>query len=71
MIYNYKISIREVTEIEIYEYMGNQHTHHSTISRLKYYLKEYEKNIYKGNLYLKSLKRMKEWLLQNHPELLL
>ena len=71
MIYNYKISIDEIKEVEIYEYMGNQYFYHSTIAGLKYYLEEYEKNIYRGNLYLKSLKRMKEWLLQNHPELLL
>jgi hypothetical protein len=71
MIYNYKISIDAVKEVEIYEYTGNQYFYHSTITDLKYFLREYEKNIYKGNLYLKSLKRMREWLSQNYPELLI
>ncbi len=69
--YTYKISEDVVMGLEVYELQDGKYHFHSTVLGLKT-INKMTKNIKnKNNEYLKSLKRMKKWVLENHPELLL
>jgi hypothetical protein len=71
MKYTYKIIEDVVTGLEVNEYIDLQYNFHCTILGLKN-INEMKKNFKnKNNEYLNSLKRMKNWVLQNHPELLI
>ena len=71
MNYTYKISEDVVMGLEVYELQNGQYHFHCTILGLKNITKTEEFYESKNNEYLKSLRRMKKWVLQDHPELLL
>jgi hypothetical protein len=71
MKYTYKILEDVVTGLEVNEFQNGQYHFHCTILGLKNITKTEENYESKNNEYLKSLKRMKKWVLENHPELLL
>jgi hypothetical protein len=69
MSYRYeKIKDRLMGLEIIYEYEDEQYRFHCTIFSLKK-INEIDKKV--KIEYLNSLKRMRNWVLQNHPELLL
>lgn len=71
MNYTYKISEDVVMGFEVYELENGKYHFHSTIFGLKDIAKTEQHFESKNNEYLKSLRRMKKWVLENHPELLL
>jgi hypothetical protein len=71
MNYTYKIFEDVVTGLEVNEFENGKYHFHATIFGLKSIDKMAENFKSKNNEYLKSLRRMKKWVLLNHPELLL
>jgi hypothetical protein len=71
MNYTYKISEDVVMGLEVYELQDGKYHFHCTIFGLKDITKTEEHFESKNNEYLKSLRRMKKWVLENHSELLL
>jgi hypothetical protein len=71
MNYTYKISKNVATGLEVNEFQNGQYYFHCTIFGLKNIMNTEQCFESKDNEYLNSLKRMKNWLLQNHPELIL
>jgi len=71
MNYTYKISEDVVMGLEVYELQDGKYHFHSTIFGLKDIVKTEKHFESKNNEYLKSLRRMKKWVLENYPELLL
>jgi hypothetical protein len=71
MNYTYKISEDVVMGLEVYELKNDKYYFHCVIFGLKNITKTEKHFESKNNEYLKSLRRMKKWVLQNHPELLL
>jgi hypothetical protein len=71
MNYTYEILEDMMMDLEVYEYQNGNYHFHSTIFGLKKNNEMEEIFENKNDEYLYSLKRMKKWVLENYPELLL
>lgn len=71
MNYTYKILEDVATGLEVNEFRNGNYHFHCTILGLKTITETEKLYKRKNNEYLKSLRRMKKWVLEKHPELLL